>query len=116
MSNNVYKVTILPNGAIPTEMMEGGKEPNNDTAVQGNGKQSVEAAAWHMAETHGHQVQHLIEEIILLKKKVRSLTRERDAYKVYVPPELLSFGLLVNYTSSSIGDEKTEAGQITDDE
>jgi hypothetical protein len=116
MSNNVYKVTILPNGAIPTEMMCGGKEPNKDTTVQGNGKRSVEAAVWHMAEEHGEQVQHLIEEIILLKKRLKSITVERDAYKQYVPTELLSFGTLIKWPKSSTGDEKQDAGQITDDE
>jgi hypothetical protein len=115
MSNNAYKVTILPNGAIPTEMLSG-KEHNNDTAVQSNGKLSVERTVWNQAEKHGEQVQHLIEEIILLKKQIRGLTRERDAYKQYVPPELLNFGTLLKYTPSSTGDEKAEAGQITDDE
>ena len=100
MSSNVYKVTILPNGAIPTEMLSGGKEPNKDSAVQKDVSREVA----------------LIEEIIHLKKQIRSLTAERDAYKQYVPTELLSFGTLLKYTPSSTGDEKTEAGQITDDE
>ena len=107
MSNNAYKVTILPNGAIPTEMLSGGKEHNSDTAVQSNGKRTVE---------DGQQVHQLIEQVILLKKQIRGLTRERDAYKQYVPPELLNFGTLLKYTPSSTGDEKAEAGQITDDE
>ena len=100
MSSNVYKVTILPNGAIPTEMLSGGKEPNKDTAAQKDVSREVA----------------LIEEIIHLKKQIRSLRAERDAYKQYVPTELLSFGTLLKYTPSSTGDEKTEAGQITDDE
>ncbi len=107
MSNNAYKVTILPNGAIPTEMLSGGKEHNSDTAVQSSGKRTVE---------DGQQVHQLIEQVILLKKQIRGLTRERDAYKQYVPPELLNFGTLLKYTPSSTGDEKAEAGQITDDE
>ena len=107
MSSNAYRVTILPNGAIPTDMLSGGKEHNKDTAAQQDSSREVA----------------LIEQIIHLKKQIRSLKTERDtlkserdAYKQYVPSELLSFGTLVNYTPRSTGDEKTEAGQITDDD
>lgn len=100
MSTNAYRVTILPNGAIPTEMLSGGKEYNKDTAAQKDSSREVA----------------LIEQIIHLKKQIRSLKAERDAYKQYVPSELLSFGTLVNYTPTSTGDEKSEAGQITDDD
>jgi len=99
MSNNVYKVTILPNGAIPTAMLSGGKEPNDDMV----GRSFVS------------QIDMLIEEAILLKKQIRRLTRERDAYKQYVPPELLSFGSLVRHTPSPTDNGEADAGQMTDD-
>ena len=35
-----------------------------------------------------------VEECILLKKQIKYIRKERDAYKMYVPTELLSMGSL----------------------
>lgn len=52
-------------------------------------------------------------EIILLKKQLRRAKRESDAYKVYVPNELLP--VLAQHTPEQLRKKSIDAGQITDD-
>ncbi len=80
-SDNVYKVTILPNGAIPTEFLEHNKNNKKEDDLK-------------------TQMDKLIEDVIILKKQLRRAIRERDAYRQYVPQELLTMGNIVRHTPS----------------
>lgn len=94
---------ILPSGAIPMDFTTGHKNPEVERALYTPGKDS-------------DMIANLTETIILLQKNLRRVKRERDAYKMYVPQELLSYGNLVRHTPSpenSGGDN--DAGQITDE-
>lgn len=107
---------ILPSGAIPMEFTQGHKNPEVERALYTPGKDS-------------DMITSLTETIILLQKNLRRAQRERDAYKQYVPRELLSFGNLVRHTPSPNFDDKAfvgcksitrvtipDAGQMTDDQ
>lgn len=103
---------ILPNGAIPMEFTQGHSNPEVERSLYTN---------------DSSMIAQLSETIILLQKNLRRVKHERDAYKKYVPSELLSFGTLVRHTPSPTFDDKavvggdglaikiTDAGQITDD-
>ena len=52
-------------------------------------------------------------DIILLKKQLRRAKRESDAYRVYVPSELLP--VLAQHTPEKTRKKNLDAGQITDD-
>mgnify|MGYP001292244815 CR=1 FL=1 len=108
-SKSEPSILILPSGAIPMEFTQGHKNPEAERALYTPGKDS-------------DMIANLTETIILLQKNLRRVKRERDAYKQYVPQELLSFGNLVRHTPSPDLDSKTfigtgtdEGGQITDD-
>ena len=90
---------ILPNGAIPMEFTQGHSNPEVERSLY---------------TKDSSMIAQLSETIILLRKNLRRVERERDAYKQYVPSELLSFGTLVKHTPPPSG--KKDVGQITDDE
>ena len=80
-------LVICPNGAIPSNFS---RELNffPDSEDESNSRQTS-----------------MIEENIYLKKQIKSLTdklklveKERDAYKLYVPQELLSYADIVKNT------------------
>ena len=58
-------------------------------------------------------ISELRSDIILLKKQLRRAKRESDAYRVYVPGELLP--LLAQHTPEQPRKKSLDAGQITDD-
>jgi hypothetical protein len=101
VSTSEPELLILPAGAIPMELTRGHKNPEAERALYSPSKDS-------------EMVGNLTDTIILLRKQLKRVTLERDAYKLYVPQELLTFGNLVRHTSSP---ELTQAdaGQITND-
>ena len=106
---------ILPAGAIPMELTQGHSNPEVERSLYNPPEQSS-------------LIEQLTETIILLQKNLRRVKRERDAYKMYVPQELMSFGNLVRHTPSPKLDDQAfvgcdsltkvtipDAGQITDE-
>ena len=102
-SRSEPNLLILPTGAIPMEFVQGHKNPE------------VERSLYH-PKKDSDIIQNLTETVILLKKQLRRAKRERDAYKQYVPQELLTYpGSLVRHTPSPSEDAALDVGQITDD-
>lgn len=58
-------------------------------------------------------IAELTEEIILLKKQLRRAKREADAWKIYVPQELVNH--LVTHSPEVSEKKSLDAGQMTDD-
>ena len=93
---------ILPSGAIPMNFVQGHKNPEVERSLYTPAKDS-------------NMIENLTDTVILLRKQLRRVTRERDVYKTYVPQELLSIGGLVRHTPSPSSDAANDVGQITDE-
>ena len=79
---NSADLLILPSGAIPMDFTTGHSVPEVEKLYQS----SLEKL--------------LTQRVAELQKQLRRVTRERDAYRLYVPRELLSMGQLIRHTPS----------------
>jgi len=87
---------VNANGALPVDFFPESPRSDDDKPLT---KEAVIAA--------------LRDEVILLKKQLRRAKRESDAYRVYVPIELLP--VLAQHTPEQLTKKSLDAGQITDD-
>ena len=101
-SRSEPNLLILPSGAIPMDFVQGHKNPEVERSLYTPSKDSS-------------MIESLTDTVILLRKQLKRVTRERDIYKTYVPRELLSMGGLVRHTPSPSSDAARDVGQITDE-
>jgi len=85
---------VNANGALPVDFFP--DSPKNETV-----------------KTKDVLIAEMRSDIILLKKQLRRAKREAEAYKIYVPQELLLH--LVRHTPEQKGKKSLDAGQITDE-
>ena len=87
---------VNANGALPVDFFPESPRSDDDKPLT---KEAV--------------IAELRSEVILLKKQLRRAKRESDAYRVYVPSELLP--VLVQHTPELLRKKSLDAGQITDE-
>ena len=87
---------VNANGALPVDFFPESPRSDDDKPLT---KEAV--------------IADLRSEVILLKKQLRRAKRESDAYRVYVPIELLP--VLAQHTPEQLRKKSLDAGQITDD-
>ena len=79
---NSADLLILPSGAIPMEF-------TNGPSVPGSVYQSPRE------KLLTQRIDGMTNDILLLQKQLRRVTRERNTYMLYVPRELLTMGQLI---------------------